>query len=236
MKKIVLSIFCLVAVVETKAQVFAQDFNQSANLKDYVKKSSPGSGQLNVADADGEGKVSIVNSKLKLSKNGAGGRPFMVRSTPLDIPSQALSFSFKIEAKAQGDATAYLALGNEFNHDALPDDPSKCAVRLLFKLLPKGFSLRNTNQGQDGPNQYTGEQEIKWIVNRSGKMQTYTAPDGSEQTVAADRWDLWVGKTKEFDEAGFTSTKQQLNNFKFSFLSSAGEITLDDLVIKELSK
>ena len=141
-----------------------------------------------------------------------------------------------MEVVAYGDATAYLALGSGFNNEALPDSVSKCSVRLLMKLLPTGFTLRNTNQAVDGPNRYTGIQEIQWIVNRSGKTQTYTAPDGSSQTVAADRWDLWVGKTKEFDEAGFTNTKQPMNNFKFSFLSSTGEILLDDLVINELGK
>lgn len=224
------------AISEVKAQVFSQDFNSSTKLKDYVKKTAPNSGQLNAAGADGEGSVVIENGKLKLSKPGAGGRPFLLRSTPLDIPSQFLSFSFKIDVKAKGDATAYLALGNGFSQEALPDEVSKCAVRLLIKLLPKGFSLRNTNQAQDGPNQYTGEQQIQWFVNRSGKSQTYTAPDGSVQTLAAERWDLWIGTTKEFDGAGFTNTKQPMDNFKFSFLSSEGEILLDDMVIKDLGK
>lgn len=236
MKKILITLFCIAVYTQIKAQVFVQDFSQSTALKDYVKKKSPGANQLNVAEADGEGKVNIVNGKLRLGKIGPGGRPYLVRNTPLAIPSQFLSFTFKIDVSAEGDATAFLALGSGFTFDALPDSVSKNTVRLLFKLLPKGFIIRNTNQAQDGPNTYTGEQEIQWFVNRSGKTQTYTAADGSEQTVAADRWDLWVGKTKEFDEAGFTNTNQPIANFKFSFLSSQGQILLDDLSIKDLGK
>lgn len=234
MKKIVFAIFSLALFGQAKAQVFVQDFNQSTSIKDYVNKKSPKNNQFNLAEADGEGKVNISKTKLRLSKVGPGGRPFVIRNTPLEIPSQFLSFSFKIDVTAQGDATAFLALGSGFNNEALPDSVSKNTVRLLFKLLPQGFVIRNTNQGQDGPNKYTGEQEIQWFVNRSGKTQTYTAPDGSSQTVAADRWDLWVGKTKEFDEGGFTNVNQPISNFKFSFLSSVGDILLDDIVIKDL--
>lgn len=61
MKTIVLCLACLIAFSESDAQVFSQNFNQSANLKDYVKKSSPGNGQLNAAEADGEGKISFLN-------------------------------------------------------------------------------------------------------------------------------------------------------------------------------
>mgnify|MGYP003574947081 CR=1 FL=1 len=234
MKKIIIAAVGLVMFSQVKAQVFEQDFNQSTNIKDYVNKKAPKNNQFNFAEADGEGKVNISKAKLRLSKIGPGGRPFIVRNTPLELPSQFLSFSFKIDATAEGDATAFLALGSGFNNEALPDSVNKNTVRLLFKLLPQGFLIRNTNQGQDGPNRYTGEQQIHWFVNRSGKTQTYTAPDGSEQTVAADRWDLWVGKTREFDEAGFTNVKQPIANFKFSFLSSLGDILLDDMVIKDL--
>ncbi|RZK41099.1 MAG: hypothetical protein EOO90_12860 [Pedobacter sp.] len=234
MKRIFIAAISLAIFSQVKAQVFEQDFNQSVNIKDYVNKKAPKNNQLNFAEADGEGKVNISKGKLRLSKIGPGGRPYIIRNTPLEIPSQFLSFSFKIDVTAEGDATAFLALGSNFNNEAIPDSVNKNTVRLLFKLLPKGFIIRNTNQGQDGPNRYTGEQEIHWFVNRSGKTQTYTAPDGSEQTVAADRWDLWVGKTKEFDEAGFTNVKQPIANFKFSFLSSLGDILLDDIVIKDL--
>lgn len=234
MKKIFIAAIVLVMFGQAKAQVFEQDFNQSTNIKDYVNKKAPNNNQFNFAEADGEGKVNISKTKLRLSKIGPGGRPFIIRNTPLKIPSQFLSFSFKIDVAAQGDATAFLALGSGFNNEALPDSVHKNTVRLLFKLLPDGFIIRNTNQGQDGPNKYTGEQEIHWFLNRSGKAKTYMAPDGTEQTVAADRWDLWVGKTKEFDEAGFTNVKQPIANFKFSFLSSLGDILLDDIVIKDL--
>lgn len=227
-------IFQLVSM-SAKSQVFSQNFEKSNKIGEYVS-ARPNTGQFNVATATGESEVAVVKGKLRLAKNGGGdARPYIVRSTPLAVPSQFLSLTFKITAKAQGDATAYLALGDGYEHTALPDSVQKSYVRFVFHLLPNGFSIRNSNQGQEGAGKYTGEQELTLVLNNSGAAKTYTTPDGSTQAVENDRWDLWVGNTKEFASGACTNSNQLINNFKFSVLSSLAEVLLDDIIIKDLS-
>ena len=235
MKLFFLALTCLLASMSAKSQVFSQNFDQSNQLSDYVA-AQPNAGQLNVATAIGQSEVSVVKGKLRLSKNAAGdARPYIVRSSSLSAGSQFLSVSFKMAVKAQGDATAYLGLGDGYVNDPLPDSLQKSYVRFLFHLLPNGFSIRNSNQGQEGTGKYTGEQQLTLILNNSGAVKNYTAPDGSAQTLDNDRWDLWVNNTKEFEKGTCTNSGQLINNFKFSVLSSLAEVLLDDILIKDLS-
>lgn len=221
------------ASTQVKAQLFSQNFDKADKLSKYVS-GKPDAGQLNIAQAEDPNTVSVDKGKLKLSRTGPGGRPFIVRTTPLGSKTEFVQFSFKLQAKASGDATAYLAIGNDFNDQALPDDAQKVGVRLIFKLLSDGFTVRNTHEKVDGTGKFTGEQQVTLVLNRSGKDQTYTAPDGSKQTLANQKWDMWVGNKQEFKDAYFTNPAQPLANFKFSFLSSLGELSLDDMLIKDV--
>ena len=222
------------ASTQVKAQLFSQNFDKTDKLSKYVS-GKPDAGQFNIADAADPATIAIEKGKLKLVRTGPGGRPFIVRTTPLGSKTEFVQFSFKLQAKASGDAMAYLAIGDGFNDQAVPDDAQKTAVRLIFKLQADGFVIRNTQQQTDGTGKHTGEQQLTWVINRSGKEQKYTAPDGSQATIANQKWDLWVNNKQEFKDAQFTNTAQPLANFKFSFLSSLGEITLDDLLIKDLA-
>lgn len=236
MKKHILFLAIAFGAVNAHAQVFKQDFEKSKKLNAYYSN-KPDNSQFNLIEATGTSIAAIKDGKLKLAKTAAGNdRPYLLRTTPLDASSQFLALSFTMSAKAQGDATSYLAFGSEYEESPLPDDVPKSYVRLLFHLLSDGFSIRNSNQGVDGPNKYTGEQKIMFVMNHSGKTQNYTAPDGSAQTLANDRWDLWVGNTQEFDEAACTNTNRKIDNLKFSLLSSISEVTLDDIEIKDLAK
>lgn len=235
MKLFVLFLAGLVVSANATSQLFTQNFDKSANLADYTAK-APNAGQFNVAAGTGKAEVTIVNGKMRLAKTAGGdGRPYILRNTAFDKSAQFVAVSFKIKARAQGDATAYLGLGSGYMNDPLPDSLQKSYVRFLFHLLPDGFSIRNSNQGQEGPNKYAGEQQITLILNNSGGAKTYTAPDGSVQSVANDQWDLWVGNTREFMQGTCTNAHQKVENLKFSILSSIAEVLLDDIVIKDLS-
>lgn len=222
------------ASTQVKAQLFSQNFDKTDKLSKYVS-SKPDAGQFNIADAGEPATIAVDKGKLKLARTGPGGRPFLVRTTPLGSKTDFIQFSFKMQAKATGDAMAYLAIGDGFNDQAIPDEAQKTAVRLIFKLQADGFVVRNTQQQADGTGKHTGEQQLTWVINRSGKEQKYTAPDGSPVTLANNKWDLWVGNKQEFKDAQFTNTAQPLANFKFSFLSSLGEVVLDDILIKDVA-
>ena len=213
--------------------IFRQDFNSSPKIKDFVK-SKPGKNYFDQIGATDPGTVEIVQGKLRLSKNGPAGQPFFVRNTDLDGDPQFISMAFKIKATGKGASFAELFFGDDLAADGKLDEVSKVYVRLGFNLSPEGFVIRNSNQGTNGTKTYEGEQSLLWYINKSGKTQTYTAPDGSSQTVDNNRWDLWVGHTKEVDEAGVTTKTQALTNFKMVLATSIGVIDLDDIEVNNL--
>jgi hypothetical protein len=233
LKRTLLVLLLSGAFIQVKAQLFSQNFDKTDKLAKYVS-AKPDAAQFDMADAAEPATIAIEKGKLKLARTGPGGRPFLVRTTPLNSKTDFVQFSFKISTKGTGDAMAYVAVGDGFNNQPLPDDAQKTAVRLIFKLQADGFVIRNTQQQIDGAGKHVGEQQLTWVINRSGKNQTYTAPDGSKQTIANHKWDLWVGNKQEFKEGQFTNPAQPLANFKFSFLSSLGEVTLDDMLIKDI--
>ncbi|MBL7940961.1 MAG: hypothetical protein JNL43_16505 [Flavobacteriales bacterium] len=92
------------------------------------------------------------------------------------------------------------------------------------------FSIRNLVASANSAN-YTGTQTITWVVNNTASTMTYRAPDGSNESVAAEKADLWIGTTREFNDINETTTAQTLPDFKFAFSQGTGTVDQDNFLI-----
>ena len=77
----------------------------------------------------------------------------------------------------------------------------------------------------------TNEVAITWVINNSGQILTYLAPNGSSETVGNDKFDLWVGTRRAFEEIAAESGGVPLNDMKFYFNGGVGTIAFDDLKV-----
>src|SRR5690606_2194294 len=137
-----------------------------------------------------------------------------VRSTNLRVISPdflCVSFSLEVSGVTVVSPTAaQFMVGSDFSQStSITTEDGKAnahsKIGIGFTATPGEFTIRNTQSGSNEPNTYSGMQTIKWFINNSGKKQSYTAPDGSVETLADGKWDLWVGTTREFNERPATT-------------------------------
>lgn len=60
---------------------------------------------------------------------------------------------------------------------------------------------------------------------------TYRGPDGSNESIANDTWDLWIGTTRELNEIAATTASQTLTDFKFLWTNGNATIDQDNFLI-----
>jgi hypothetical protein len=93
------------------------------------------------------------------------------------------------------------------------------------------FSLRDISGALNTPF-FSGTQTVNWVMNNSTKTISYVAPDGSDELLGVDRWDLWIGTTKVFNEkTGNSASDVVLSDLKFAFTTGIGMIDIDSMVI-----
>jgi hypothetical protein len=92
--------------------------------------------------------------------------------------------------------------------------------------------VRDINAGKNWLTN-SGTQTITWVINNSGSPLTYTAPNGSSETVTNDASDLWVGTTRAIDDMAATSGSNALANFKFAISGGSETITMDNFSITD---
>ena len=95
------------------------------------------------------------------------------------------------------------------------------------------YQLRNIATGQLTPN-ITTNALITWVLNKSGVAYNYiAAPNGTVQSVANNRMDLWVGTTLStgFDEMAITTSTASLTDLKFFWGSTSATMVFDNFRI-----
>ncbi len=80
----------------------------------------------------------------------------------------------------------------------------------------------------------SGAQNITWVVNNSGGSKNYFAQDGTTEAVADDKYDLWAGTTKIFNDVSATTTTKTLADLKMTFSSGTATIDLDNIEVYEI--
>ena len=219
--------------------VFSQNFNSSTTLTDYV--ASPASGTSNKFDgitSSGAGTTwSVAANNLTVNRTANAGS-FTRISTTGTTTGQALWIEFDLSVAAttaQTNAgTLYVGTGYSNANSGPANTSTHSRLGINFTTTSGNFTLRNISAGVNSGT-LTGVQKVTWVINNTGSSLTYTAPDGSTETVQTNRADVWTGTTKTFDEIAATTNGIALRDFKFVISNGTGSITFDNFYIKPLS-
>ena len=77
-------------------------------------------------------------------------------------------------------------------------------------------------------------QAVTWALNPTGRGLSYAAPDGTIEPIASDHMDVWVGRTKVFDEMVVTRSTAALSELKWYWGAGSGSTSFDHLDIVPL--
>ncbi|GEM_PF-373626 len=230
--RIILVLF-LVTTQLGYAQLFQQDFSSSTVVGSYVNLAAPSANQFNAVSNFANSPSSITNGALRFNKIGASSAYF-VRSTNFAVTPSFVSvkFKFRVSNNVTGSDTDVLArffLGKDFTNDVTqPADATQVHTKfaIMFDNAEGAFKIRDLKAGESS-SAFFGWQQISLFVNNYGSTKTYLAPDGSTESLANDKWDLWIGTAKVFNDADAQTKTVDIKNFKFVYPSSAINATID---------
>ncbi|MCL4547637.1 MAG: T9SS type A sorting domain-containing protein, partial [Bacteroidetes bacterium] len=232
-------VFVTVLLGTCDAQIFSQNFNSSTTLTDYYN-SSPSTNQFRTIDATTGATVSVSTNALVMTR-GTSGNAYAERNVDFSpIPSGMIfQFSFSVSGGGAATSAILIAVGTDVaNGIAAPTNSNIFARFAISTTATSGeFIIRDIKNSTTGTNTYTGTHTITWALNNTGSIQTYTAPDGSSETIADGKADIWVSNTREFNDISVDSPTQTLARFKFytNNWANATVFTIDDIVINNES-
>lgn len=229
---------CMVLLaLHVRAQLFTQNFEGSTILSDYYN-SVPGINQFNSIKTNGSTSAAIINGRLSFTHLNASTCGFY-RNTDFIPAPKIIQYKFDIEildntASQTTAAVFYIGSGlaNGVSEETnLENVHSRIGVNISSNTGEFSFKPISGSTG----NTYTGQQNITWVINNSDSPFTYIAPDGSNETLAVDTWDLWIGTVKEFNDKDAETPTQDLKNFKFVFTKGTGTIDIDNITITDFT-
>lgn len=222
--------------ISAEAQLLEQTFSASSTVSAYAS-ATPGNGQMDAITTSGAGMVLSINTtgsnKLRFARTGNAGA--FSRITDFSPVPSTLMYRFDLAVSgnsvAQTTAAAFQVgsgFGTANSSEANANTHSR--IGLNWTATAGQFSIRNLVAGLNS-NNYSGTQTILWVINNSGNPQSYKAPDGTVESVANDAFDLWIGSTREFNEAAATTATQTLTDLKFAFSAGTGTVDIDNILI-----
>ncbi|MCS6968120.1 MAG: T9SS type A sorting domain-containing protein [Bernardetiaceae bacterium] len=191
------------------------------NTMDYY------TGQFDEVDAQGNTSLSSNNNTFVFSSSpreftfmrgpGPGGT-YAVKTTNFSSSPDFVIIQAEISTRTIGNTpnAAELSIGDGFTADI--SRPSSPTSRIRINLVTGNqFSITYPDGGGATSAIQSGQQTLTWVVNRSGASQTYTAPDGSTQTVLSSSADVWIGTTQFANDVALSNASQNINDIKFVF-------------------
>jgi hypothetical protein len=159
-----------------------------------------------------------------------GDRAACLRRLSLDEPLGALlcAFNVSVTAGASGGAQM-LRVGSGFGSS--PDDSPDAQTYARLAIIPvagSSFQLRDP-AGKRNSVTFEGTQAVTWAINNAGRTLTYSAPDGTTEAVRNDRMDVWVGRSKVFDDITVTMQGGRISELKWFWGGGTGVTTFDHL-------
>lgn len=224
--------------------VFEQNFDASSSLSTYFS-SVPDNSQFDSIGSTGSGTIASINgNKLRFDRSANADYGFFARTTDFAPVPQIINYKFAITVSgnttgATQNQAAVFQVGKGFvnGNNALTGTPLEnnallhSRLGITFGATAGQFSLRDIS-GAVNSAFFSGTQSVNWVVNNSTKTISYVAVNGAEEMLAPDRWDLWVGTTKVFnDKPGNNASDVVLSDLKFAFLTGTGIIDIDSIRI-----
>jgi hypothetical protein len=219
-------------------QIFQQDYSSSTTVSSYVNLSSPTISQFNAIGTSGAGVVTSINSgKLRIARSGSNAGSFS-RTTDFSPTPSTMMYTFDLTISGNSVAqttAAVFQVGSAYGTANNPESNANTHSRIGLNLSSTTgqFTLRDIGAGTNST-AYSGTQSITWVINNSGSSLTYTAPNGTSESIADDKADVWIGNTREFNDISATTTSQLLTDLKFVFNAGTATVDIDNIVINKL--
>jgi len=180
----------------------------------------------------GEGQALTV--KLAPGDHGSFSRATDLAPAPLAVLCR---FNVSLQEIDAGKPTAQVfrlgwGFGNS-NGDE-PDARTYAKLGLATTVAGDGFQLRDLMGGSSAA--FHGTQAISWALNNSGQSIAYAAPNGTIERVANDRMDVWVGRTKVFDDVAATNPAGRITDLKWFWSQGSGVTRFDHFEIRTLEE
>jgi hypothetical protein len=199
------------------ASLFEQDFSSSTNVADYAS-ATPSQNQFTDLPSTGSlGTASIENGAYKFVKT-ATGNPAVGRTIDMvGAPVAALKLSFDL---------------------SISGFTAPAATRLITGTVSSSsgnfmaFGVDSNGDGKwrfahNAALTFSGTQTVAFFLNDSGETITYTAPDGSSETLINGAADTWTGTVKVKDDyTPGVNTTNNLARFNINLQNTvAGQTT-----------
>jgi hypothetical protein len=246
MKKILLIIvFALYSFTQFgQTTYFSQDFLANTTVSSYV--GSPASNNQFTEIPTVTGITNTINTgRYRIAKSGTTavnyrfGRCLDFASEPKSMYCQ-FSFGVATAPTTTKDNAIVLSLGGSGILDgaALPTVANTYA-KLSFGLVAGGLTFR-LNDGTNNSTNFTGNYDITFVMNNTGATFTYIAPDGTNETLGNDLFDVWVGTTKVFNERPVITATQSIKRFRFDFTldaapANAPTVSFDNFLMRDVT-
>ncbi len=240
MKKFLLLFLIAVGLVTTAySQIFSQNFGTSASLTDYISSTGEAN-KFTAISASTNSSVSIIGGQLIVDKTSTsanlatisyGGANANLNSNLLKV-----KFTFTVNGTPDAGAGYTFVVGNTGvgtnNTVTTGNNGAHSRFQLNFTGQPGEVTFKPVGSGTESA-PFSGPVEIIFVVNNRETGISYIAPDGSSEGLGKDKWDLWVGTTKVFNEISADGPENNLTNFKLVTVSSAikSNVSFDNFLI-----
>lgn len=244
--------------VQTSAQLFQQDFSgtlaggntgggtkvANADLAAdavYVDANASTSQFTFLATNNELASIELKGDGVMRLARGGSGTVYVIRNVAFAGPPSAVKFSFDFNAEITSSSSTsaiQFMLGDGFaNTKSEPVASAKHSRFYINTKTPTGTpgTWGVTPENAASESAYSTAQTVTWVVNNSGSTLTYTAPGGVSETVADDKYDVWVGTTKHIDEAAAITGTVDLKNFEIRIAGGNGTYTIDNLSISAVT-
>jgi len=223
----------------SQTTLFSQDFSSSTSYLSYVNL-TPNNGEFDGITSTAGTTASITGGALRFARSSSIGS--FTRSTNFSPTPTALVYSFTINVSGTGgnaNSAAAFQVGSGFN--ALTNNVEAAGntyayLGIDFRGTNSNFRVRDVTNSNPGNNYPVGSSyTITWALNNSGSTLSYTAPNGTTETIANDRMDVWVGTTREFNDVTVQTSGGSLTDLKFAFTNGTGNIDIDNINIYSIN-
>jgi hypothetical protein len=248
MKKFIISVLAVgSAITFFSTSVFGQLFQQqfsttlaSANNTTITTgtycNSSPSNTQFNTLSSSGTGcSYSVPAGTQKLTFVRTGNAGSFSRTTDFSPTPSTLMYRLDLAVTGTTTGTTSIAafqVGSAFVTANSTETNANTYARFVLNTTTTNgtFQIRDITNATNSGN-LSGTQTILWVMNNSGATSFYRAPDGTNESIADDKVDIWAGTSKLFDDVSVQTTTQTITDLKFVFSNASCTIEIDNMLI-----
>ncbi len=246
MKKL-FTLFCLLTysfINYGQTTYFSQDFLANTTIGNYVGTPASMNQFSEIPTVTGITNT-ITNGRYQTAKSGTVavnyrfGRNVDFASEPKSMYCQ-FNFGVATAAAVTKNNAIVLSLGGSGIVDgATVPTAANTYAKLNFNLIAGGVTFQ-LNDGTTNSANFTGNQDITFVMNNTGTTFTYVAPDGTNETLGNDLFDVWVGTTKVFNDRPVTTATQSIKRFRFDIthdaaVANAPTVSFDNFLMRDVT-